>query len=319
MEFINRTITSALVLLGNGFDVAHGFKTKYSDFYKNCEELKSLANNGNLLCRHILSNVTGDMWQDLECGLYDYSKELTRLHGENDKRISEKFRLDFIELKDCLFSYIRKAINIFPNDNPGQFISDLSKEWQRLNYQILSFNYSYTAAAYSQDALKDKKDFSFNPSNIIFQHGSLYNPDKERFNTADNIVLGIDDTQKVVESHAFLYKSTQNLHNIKDYIQQIKGNELFIIYGCSMGASDAFYFRQLFSTMHRNKTFLIYGYGKKAMDLLKENIHKYTGGLNQYLAETNNNIIYVDCSNQVYALDVTKGILNNATNTSTLL
>jgi hypothetical protein len=55
------------------------------------------------------------------------------------------------------------------------------------------------------------------------------------------------------------------------------------------------------------------------MDLLKENIHKYTGGLNQYLAETNNNIIYVDCSNQVYALDVTKGILNNATNTSTLL
>ncbi len=307
----------AIIILGNGFDVAHGFKTKYSDFYKNSKELKILANNGNLLCHHILNHITGDMWQDLECGLFDYSKELTKLHGKNDKRSSEKFRLDFIELKDCLFSYIRKAININPNDNPGQFISDLSKDWQRLNYQILSFNYSYTAAAYSLDALKNKKDFSFNPSNIIFQHGSLYNPEIGRFNTADNIVLGIDDAQKVVESHSFLYKSTQNLHNIKDYLQKIKEKELYIIYGCSMGTSDAFYFHQLFSKVYHNKTIIIYSYGKKAMDSLREKIHKYTGGVNSYIAETNNNIIYVDCSNQLNALNVTKELINNATGIST--
>lgn len=312
MEFVNRSITSALVLIGNGFDVAHGFKTKYSDFYKNCEELKSLANNGNLLCQHIISNVTGDMWQDLECGLYDYSKELTRLHGENDKRASEKFRSDFIELKDCLFSYIRKAINIFPNDNPGQFISDLSKEWQRLNYQILSFNYSYTAAAYSQDALKDKKDFSFNPSYIIFQHGSLYNYELETFNNADRIVLGIDDSQKVDRSHSFLYKSMQNIFNVKEYIRLIKEKELFVIYGCSMGPSDAFYFNQLFSKTQKNKTFVIYAYGRKALDLIKENIYEYTRGMSMYITETNNEIIFIDCSNQHKALLETMEVINKA-------
>ena len=46
------------------------------------------------------------MWQDLECGLYDYSKELTKVHGKNDKESSKKFRIDFLELRDSLFSYI---------------------------------------------------------------------------------------------------------------------------------------------------------------------------------------------------------------------
>ena len=93
------------------------------------------------------------MWQDLECGLYDYSKQLTNIHGKNDKESSENFRIEFLELRDCLFAYIREAINNSPNDNPGHFIAKLSEEWLRLNYQILSFNYSYVVAAYSQDAL----------------------------------------------------------------------------------------------------------------------------------------------------------------------
>lgn len=310
MELINKTVPSALILIGNGFDVAHGFKTRYSDFYNNCEELKSLANNGNLLCQHILNNVTGDMWQDLECGLYDYSKELTKEHGNNDKVSSEVFRIEFLQLRGCLFSYIRKAINNSPSDNPGHFIAKLTEEWLRMNYQILTFNYSYVVAAYTQDALKSKKDFSFNSESIIFQHGSLYNHELETFNDADKIVLGIDDAQKVDRSHSFLYKSMQNIHNIKNFIRLIKEKELYIIYGCSMGASDAFYFRRLFGKTCKNKTFLIYAYGRKALDSIKENIHEFTEGLSMYIAETNNDIIFIDCSNQKKALLDTKKIIN---------
>lgn len=63
------------------------------------------------------------MWQDLECGLYDYSKELTKVHGKNDKESSKKFRIDFLELRDSLFSYIRKAINNSPNNNSSMLLS----------------------------------------------------------------------------------------------------------------------------------------------------------------------------------------------------
>lgn len=67
-----------LLYLGNGFDVAHGYHTRYKDFYNSkIDELKSSANKGNLLFQHIISRITGEYWQDLERGLYEYSKELT--------------------------------------------------------------------------------------------------------------------------------------------------------------------------------------------------------------------------------------------------
>ena len=79
-----------------------------------------------------------------------------------------------------------------------------------------------------------------------------------------------------------------------------------------MGDSDAFYFKQLFSNQHHNKTFVIYGYGKKALDSLKENIQKYTRGLNVYKAKTNNDIVFIDCSdyNKQKALAETKEVID---------
>ena len=69
---------TALAFIGNGFDVALGFETKYSDFYKKSKLLKEYAEKGNSLCAHILNNVKGELWKDLECGLYQYSIELTK-------------------------------------------------------------------------------------------------------------------------------------------------------------------------------------------------------------------------------------------------
>lgn len=236
----NKHTPLTMIFIGNGFDVAHGLKTKYSDFYGNCPELKVLAQNDNLLCQHILKYVKGEIWQDLECGLFDYSRILTKTYGEGDKSTSERFRFEFQELRKCLFLYIRKAINADVTNIPGRFVEELSNEWQKLNYQILSFNYSYVVAAYTRNPPQNNNDFDFSPNKIIFQHGSLYNSEREEFNSANSIVLGVDDSQKVEPAHSFLYKSLQNIHNIKDFIQLMREKEIYIIYGCSMGPSDAF-------------------------------------------------------------------------------
>lgn len=314
IELKNKRIPNAIIFVGNGFDVAHGLKTKYSDFYEKCSELKVLAENGNLLCQHILDNVKGEMWQDLECGLHNYSQQLTLTYGEGDKSTSERFQLEFQELRKCLFSYVRKAINADVTNNPGHFVEELSNEWQKLNYQILSFNYSYVVAAYTQRLKNNNSDFDFNPDKIIFQHGSLYNPEREDFNSADSIVLGIDDSQKVEAFHSFLYKSLQNIHNIKDFIRLIRENTIYIIYGCSMGQSDAFYFNHLFDKKMHDKTFIIYGYGVKALDSIKSKIFEYTGGFNSYIEETNNELVFIDCRNEQKALLETKDIIDNIIN-----
>ena len=45
IELKNKRIPNAIIFVGNGFDVAHGLKTKYSDFYKNCSETKNIVDN----------------------------------------------------------------------------------------------------------------------------------------------------------------------------------------------------------------------------------------------------------------------------------
>ncbi len=76
--------TKALVILGNGFDVAWGIPTRYLQFYAHSSELKKYAAEGNQLCKHILDNKQGELWSDLEEGLYEYSRAITDKYGENN-------------------------------------------------------------------------------------------------------------------------------------------------------------------------------------------------------------------------------------------
>ena len=287
---------NSLVFIGNGFDVAHGFKTRYKDFYSNCDELNKLANNDNLLCQHILDNIKGDMWQDLECGLFEYSKMLTAQHNEGDKVSSERFKKEFQELRNALFYYIKNATNASISSNPGRQVALLSKEWSQLNYQIVSFNYSAIVASYTTDLKSNSSGLSFNPNKLIYQHGSIYNFESVLDNAADKIVLGIDDSQRVEKAHSFLYKSTQNIYNIYDLLKKMEDKAVFIVYGCSMGDSDAFYFRNLFDEKKRDRTLIIYGYGKDGVDSIKEKVFEYANGLNNYIANTNNEVFFIDCN-----------------------
>lgn len=69
---------NTLIILGNGFDVALDYPTKYSDFYQKSKELRALANNGNSLCKHIINYISDELWSDLESGLHKYSLSLTQ-------------------------------------------------------------------------------------------------------------------------------------------------------------------------------------------------------------------------------------------------
>lgn len=295
MDLIKNSNPKALILLGNGFDIAHGYQTSYSDFYKKCKELKTLAEKGNSLCKHILEDVQGELWKDLECGLYSYSKMLTQKDKEGNILSAKKFKSEFFSLKEALFYYLdNEQNNRSVNNNPGRQVELLYNEWGRLDYQIVSFNYTFTVANYtvSPDSYNGGLDFDFNK--LIYQHGSIKNVDRVGNNTIDSIVLGIDDTQEVEELHSFLYKSRQNPYDLHSLIKLMDNSDIFIVYGCSMGPSDDFYFRNLFED-RKDKLFIIYGYGDEKVKELMAIVHKYTGGLSRYL--TINSLSFIDCSN----------------------
>ena len=295
-----------LLYLGNGFDVAHGSKTRYTDFYENkLEDLHIGAKNGNLLFQHIIDNIKGGYWFDLENGLFKYSKELTK-RDKGSTTSAKQFEEEFVELKKLLFDYLQNPLEDRKKSS-GYAIKELSDEWQKFDCHVISFNYTHIAAAYTTDSNNHDSGLSFDPKIITYQHGVILNPDPYRLNSYEDIVVGIDESQKVAPLHSFLYKTSQHLSNIHQLMEKVQDATVFIIYGCSMGDSDRFYFKNIFDKRKKNKHYIVYGYGEEEINRLKSTIREYTEGLGEFQDDNHNNeIIIIDSKNATKAIKETK-------------
>lgn len=289
--------TKSIVILGNGFDVALGIPTSYSLFYKNSQELKDYAKKGNDLCQHILDNVESDLWSDLEAGLYRYSKEITQKYGTGNQEQANKLEKEFNELRTALFLYLDSVSGTVVEVNQQSPVLGLNIEWHELEPHYLTFNYSINTAntvdMNTRYILND--DDSINERHFVYQHGSIYDTKTCKNKVPSEIVVGIDPSvQQVENAHSFLYKPVQHIHRLDSTMDSINEMRFFVVYGCSIGDSDATYFRAIFNPNQHDKIFLIYGYGEKALNDIQTNIHRICGiSLNQLSA-----------NNQVYMLDV---------------
>lgn len=291
--------TKSMIVLGNGFDVALGIATRYSQFYEKSQDLRDYAIKGNSLCQHILDNIKDGLWSDLESGLYHYSLAITKKYGEGDKEQAEKFEREFNELREALFYYLNKAAGATVNVLDEAPALGLNVEWHKLEPQYLTFNYSInTANTASMNARYILNgDDSINESRFVYQHGSIYDMQACQNRHPEDIVVGIDPfAQPVEEAHSFLYKTVQRLHNLDSSLGFIREKRFYVVYGCSVGDSDATYFRAIFNAGQTGKTFLIYGYGQDAIESIKANIQRICG----------TSVSALGTNNQVHMLDVKK-------------
>ena len=300
-----------MLFIGNGFDLSLGYQTGYSDFYKKSKLLRQYAYNGNELCKHIIANITGELWKDLECGLYKYSLAITKQFGVGNTKAAATFQKEFNELRYALFHYLTNELN--ESVEAGGLVTCLMTEWNRLNFQCVTFNYT-TSIAININGGDGRKCFNFddsiNTDILIYRHGSLYNPKMTCYNKPEDIVLGIDDTQKVENIHSFLYKTQQAVqYQMCDLVNDINEKDVYIIFGCSIGDSDRCYFEKLFEPTKKGKHYIIYGKDSCALNSLKTTISQYVGSLSGF--QSNNIMHFVDCSSTVPdALQQTKSIID---------
>lgn len=277
MKETEKKDTRSIIILGNGFDVALRYPTKYSQFYENSKALRDYANKGNALCQHILENIDGELWSDLERGLYQYSLRITEEYGVGDKEQAEKLEKEFNELRAALFNYLNSIASMSVQFDKQHPAIGLNIEWHELQPQYLTFNYSINTAVtadMNQRYILNAND-SVNELRFIYQHGSIYDSQGGNNHSPEDIVLGIDPYSQQVESaHSFLYKDKQKLHDLNSTKNYIKEKLFYVVYGCSMGDSDATYFRAIFNHNQNNKIFLIYGYGSEAIKSIKSNIER---------------------------------------------
>lgn len=300
-----------MVVVGNGFDVALGFKTRYGEFYANSKDLRQFAQNGNLLCQHILTDVQSDLWSDLEAGLWKYSQKITSTSGSDNIEEAKRFETEFNELRVALFNYLN-SISGEPIECQKQAAAmGLSIEWHVLQPKYLTFNYSSTTA--NTLSLNGRYilngDDSINEDRFVFQHGNIYDTHTTKLRSPEDIVLGIDaEEQPVEELHRFLYKTEQRLRNIGLTLDEIRQKQFYVVYGCSVGESDATYFKHIFSLDQKGKIFLIYGYGEGALNSIKQNIEKFNGNLGLFCK--NNSVVFLDVMKVADTRQITKEIIS---------
>ena len=299
------------VYIGNGFDVACGFCTKYSQFIESDIFVNHTKESKLAKWIHEKYNEDKDKWSDLEELLYFYSINIhtNRLDNSLFQKETDIFRNNYRDLVLVLQKYIADQYSSSGNG----FIPSLIKSWHS-NFNIDAVCcFNYTPYVVLEKLLPDY-------IKLARIHGELM---PQVMEDEVKVKLGIDRCMKVCKEHDFLYKDTMGRYGFGVWAQpnnelvasakmvqaQLRpmfyNSDYIIIYGCSLGRSDTAYFKFLFENIE-NQMVLLYYYGLKEKVSMLRRINELEPGL-----DIDRKIVFIDSSvNNGYREDL-QGIIEH--------
>ena len=255
-------------LIGNGFDLGLGLKTRFKDFY--IKYLKDISTNKNILefKKEIAGNI--ESWSDFEYQLGQYSKNFDENNWRNFLDSKENFENAFFEYlkneqekiiydKNQIIAYFYNAFNIqnLTNHIPAIFTDFLEEEIENsdmLIYKFINFNYTNTLEKIigiikghqNELARLHRGDNDFDSNNPLFYsiqhvHGSLKDL---------NCLIGVDNKAQIAN------ESLTDIADILEYMlkpemnkvlqtgneerakQAMVESDIIFTYGLSLGVTD---------------------------------------------------------------------------------
>jgi hypothetical protein len=239
-----------LIIIGNGFDLAHNLKTSYRQFISDIKDYPERYDqkNGQISENKLLNallNEEKELWSDIESTYYQI---LTNL--KNKEYLRNEFRevyqynnvkelnSDFAEIKKWLTMHLDFQQKDFKQiENYTDFFKSLGKQ----DAVILNFNYTNTVKEYI-----NRSDLNIE---IIHIHGELNNPENPIIfgfaasNEESKKLLAENDNNYIQNIKKFNYLYTNNEDRLKEHLQSKEFN-VFIL-GHSCGISDKLILSQI--------------------------------------------------------------------------
>lgn len=261
-----------LHIIGNGFDKAMGMKTSYPEFY---EYLKSLPEKGSSLLELMKKDIgaNNQYWSDMEEALGQFTSKIES---------GQEFIEFYYELSDRLQEYLAQELASFTRSEKlkGKIISDLLNLDRNLGdidktpfrnfantvskpttVYVMSFNYTDTLEKIL--AYDNKTAIGFGNNNtlqpIVHVHGVLN----------DSIIIGVDNDMQIAN------KNFRDNDDVKDLLVKVQSNQvmkynrhaeceklisnadLIVLFGVSMGETDARWWKLIGEQMMKKKTLRI--------------------------------------------------------------
>lgn len=244
-----------LLIIGNGFDIELGLKTKYSDFiqspiYKSYEdELQKMFSFKTKydfeyeeefnIFSHFKKVYKIQNWIDLEMEIGKLATRAPEMMdsetGEFVKELiksTEPMMRSFEALRMCLNEYISELdIPAKKHNYASELLKILATE-PRNNVQIVTFNYTSIDTA---SGLEIKV-----PVHHI--HGKI-SGGKE-----SSLILGVQDDIEIDKSYSYIIKSHSPYYHSSRIIDLLEEADEVIFFGHSLGETDYPYFSEFFQS-----------------------------------------------------------------------
>ena len=276
-------------LIGNGFDLNLGMKTKYEHFYE--YYLTSPDDNNSFHVKKLKETIGEDRenWSDLEQALGNYLNQIKEneaviLHDHLIEHLSKYIALEedkYIlndEHSNLFFNYLKKPHigRLIPTE-----ITEIEKyidTWRKSiwNIKIITFNYTK-----SIEKIMGNKAIAINNNSVNLGHNEggysieLTNIEHVHGFTDKRMILGVNDVTQIANNE-FHEKSsiidryiksecnnTYGLEHDKKCLQWIKNANLLCLFGLSFGKSDKIWWDSVGEVLRKGCKIILYEYNDK--------------------------------------------------------
>ncbi|MCU4174602.1 AbiH family protein [Carboxylicivirga sp. N1Y90] len=252
-----------LIIIGNGFDLAHDLKTAYYHFLSDIKEssdkyeASSIRSNTNMLLEAFNYSEAG-IWSDIESVYFDILKNIKdKAYLQNKYRYANRYNTSkelnehFEDIKQCLHHYLQGEEKRFVrNENYTNFFGSFSGK----NTVIVNFNYTNTVKEYLSETNSDIE--------LIQIHGELNNIDNPIIfgyaadDKESKDLLNENDNNFVRNIKKFNYLFTKNEEILKKHLNSEEFN-VFVL-GHSCGISDNLILSQILNSKAIHKIYPFY-------------------------------------------------------------
>lgn len=290
-------------LIGNGFDLNLGLKTRYADFY---DYYKVHASKDSIILQWMQEDDDKGNWADLEVALGDKVKNVEEENLEDfmDSHAEvDSLLLDYLELeqnrysvdkveKDVLTEIARSLKNISAELTAEERLSyDMTCKAfinEELQYWFITFNYTSVLDLIIEKAANANLDLGTHTTTtgqnkrhtiggVHHVHGTM----------TEGVVLGVNDESQVnneVLSKNDMFKSVFLKNQINRQMGQrrteraeeiIDNSQIICIFGMSIGITDKRWWEKIIKWLLANENRKLIIYAKEDPSLFKRGIPTY--------------------------------------------
>lgn len=230
-----------VLVLGNGFDLSLGMRTKYSDFASNDKYWPfkefMFAHDENSLPHFLNEHKDIESWFDLEELIARYASDDTICNSLEDYQVKQNIEyFKFLETSLCKYlqheedEYVKRMSEIHHARRATPIHVLLDTIMRRDNVSVYTFNYTNVRHIVSQFILSPQGTFNH-------VHGSIQGND---------IVLGAGDGLVLNDKFFQFHKSVNRNYKSSSLVEDLSNADEVYIFGHSLGKNDHDYFKEFF-------------------------------------------------------------------------